>query len=185
MDIESANTQTTEAERAALVQFASGKKRLVEIGVFEGFTTAILLRTIGPDAQLYAIDPFLPGRLGICWGKWIAQREVKKVRPGNRVRFVEMLSHRASRAIEGDFDFVFIDADHSLEGIKQDWRDWSPRVSACGAIALHDTRLPSHNPNVATFGSYQYFEEHIRFDKRFEVVEQVDSLSILIRKADK
>jgi hypothetical protein len=57
---------------------------------------------------------------------------------------------------------------------------WTSRPSLLGGIiALHDTRVPEHNPDVATYGSYNFFEKHIRGDRRFTLVEQVDSLSIL------
>ena len=35
-------TQTTNAERAILVSHLPGRKRIIEIGVFEGFTTHLL-----------------------------------------------------------------------------------------------------------------------------------------------
>src|SRR6185369_5527342 len=148
LGLESAHTQTSEAERGALVRHAKGRKRLVEIGVYEGFTTAILAQAMAPDGVLHAIDPFLSGRLGICWGKWVARREVAKAKPSGRVEFVEKFSHQAAPVLKGDFDFVFIDGDHSLEGIQRDWADWSPRITPAGIMALHDTRVPAHNPGV-------------------------------------
>src|SRR6188768_379205 len=106
LGLETAHTQTTEAERAALSRFASGRKRLAEIGVYEGFTTARLLHAMAPDGEFHAIDPFFAGRIGICWSKWIALHEVAKVRPRRRVIFVQKLSHEAVHLIQGDFDFV-------------------------------------------------------------------------------
>ena len=38
-----------------------------------------------------------------------------------------------------EFDFVFIDADHSYEGVKGDWINYTPRVKQGGLVALHDT----------------------------------------------
>jgi hypothetical protein len=49
---------------------------------------------------------------------------------------------------------------------------------------LHDTLVPPYNPGVAKLGSHKYFVEHIQHDARFEMVEQVDSLSILRRVAE-
>lgn len=181
LGLESAHTQTTQAERAALVRHATGRKQLVEIGVYEGFTTAILAGAVDNGSVIHAIDPFLPGRLGICWGKLIAKREIGKAKSRGRVEFLEHFSHEAASLIRGEFDFVFIDADHSLEGIRRDWADWSPRIRPGGIMALHDTQVPAHDPSVAQLGSFQYFEAHIRHDNRFEVVEQVDSLTILRR----
>ena len=177
--LEPPHTQTTIAERRRLADAVRGKKSVVEIGVYEGSTTSLLAENMARDGKLFAIDPFLSGRTGICWGKHIAYREVKKIREGAEVRFVEAYSHDAARTIDGAFDFIFIDGDHSLAGITRDWADWSGRVVIDGIIALHDTRIPAHNPNVANLGSYQYFESHIRHDKRFELIEQVDSLSLM------
>jgi predicted O-methyltransferase YrrM len=180
--VDSAQTQTTQAERDCLVRFAQGKKRCAEIGVFEGLTTGTIARTLSEDAILYAIDPFLAGRTGICWGLPIAKREIARQRQKCKVELVRAFSSEASNKVEGNFDFVFIDGDHSLAAITQDWEDWSKRILPGGIIALHDTLVPAHNPRVADFGSHTYFLEHIRHDIRFEVVEQVDSLSVLQRK---
>lgn len=180
--IDAAQTQTTPAERQCIKQFAVGRKRCAEIGVFEGVTTGTIASTLESDAVLYAIDPFIKGRIGICWGLPIAKREIARHRPKCQVRMVRAFSPEANKQIEGDFDFVFVDGDHSLEGIKQDWHDWAGRIMPDGIIGLHDTLVPKHNPNVAHLGSHKYFIEHIKYDDRFEIVAQVDSLSILRRK---
>ncbi len=179
---DAAHSQTTEAERSALSRHASGCKRLVELGVYEGLTTALLARSMAADGVLYAIDPFFAGRLGICWSKWIAKREVLKVRPARKVVFIEKLSFDAAPLVEAPLDFVFIDGDHSLGGIQRDWADWSTKIAPGAVIALHDTRVPAHNPGVGELGSCRYFNEHIQHDTRFEILEQVDSLSVLRRK---
>jgi predicted O-methyltransferase YrrM len=157
----------------------------VEIGVYEGASTKLLIAAAAPDAQLHAIDPFLTGRLGICWAKGIARHEIAaglRKNPKVRVELVERFSQDAAGEIPGPFDFVFIDADHSLDGIARDWNDWSGKVVAGGIVALHDTRVPAHNPAVAELGSFKYFQSTIRIDPRFEVLEQVDSLSVLQRR---
>jgi predicted O-methyltransferase YrrM len=180
--VEDAHTQTSSAERERLAQHASGKRCAVEIGVFEGATTAMLARAIKPaGGRLYAVDPFFRGRSGVCWSELIARAEVRRSGASEVVEFVRALSTEASRRIAGEFDFVFIDGDHSLDGIKRDWADWSGRIAPGGIIALHDTRVPDYNPSVGQLGSYQYFESEIRFDPRFQLVEQVDSLSVLRR----
>ncbi len=177
--LEQPHTQTTQAERDCLAVYAAGKHRLVELGVYEGVSTYILGRAMAPTGVLYAVDPFIPGRLGFCWSELVARKEASRTR--RDIVFVKLLSRDAAQAIKGDFDMVFIDADHSFDGIRQDWNDWSPRVIRGGIIALHDTCVPAHNPNIATYGSYKFFEEHIRDDHKFTIVDQVDSLSILKR----
>lgn len=174
-------TQTTAAEQETLRLHASGKRRLVEIGVFEGYTTRRLAEAMAPDGELYAVDPFLSGRIGVCWGELIARRELAHLRRQRRVEFVKAFSHEANQQLTGVFDFVFFDGDHSLDGIKRDWADWSPRIAPGGIIALHDSIVPPHNPAVVELGSCQYFDSHIRHDPAFAIVAQTDSLSVLRR----
>jgi predicted O-methyltransferase YrrM len=180
--LDQAQTQTTLAERDAVAQYAAGKMRAAEIGVFEGVTTGVIAQALSERGEFFAIDPFIAGRIGICWGKPIAMRESKRGKPKCKLHFVQCFSHEAAKRIEGKFDFVFIDGDHSLDGIKQDWDDWSSRLEPNGIIALHDTIVPAHNPNVAKLGSHHYFVSHIQYDQRFELIKQIDSLSFLKRK---
>jgi predicted O-methyltransferase YrrM len=181
--LEGPHTQTSQKERDTLKRLVAGRKRAVEIGVYEGATTAMLAAAIksGGGGRLYAVDPFFPGRAGICWSEIVARSEVRRSGASEVVAFVKDLSTKACRELDGDFDFVFIDGDHSLEGVKQDWQDWSQRIAPGGILALHDTRVPDYNLSVRDLGSYQYFESHIRKDSRFNLLEQVDSLSVLQR----
>jgi predicted O-methyltransferase YrrM len=166
-------------ERAALAKWASGRCRAAEIGVYEGRTTRVIAEVLADGGGLFAIDPFFPGRLGICWSKLVARQHLRASPCWSRVRWVEHLSHEAVHQVHGELDFLFIDGDHSLEAIQRDWRDWSCRIARGGIVALHDTRAPPHNPRVGDLGSCRYFASHIRHDPRFELLEQVDSLSVL------
>src|SRR3712207_2111978 len=108
LGLEPARSQTSEAERAILSLYASRAKRLLEIGVYEGLTTAILAKAMPEDAVLYGVDPFFKGRIGFSWGKLIAKREIRRVGV-TRVELVEDFSVGASQKLTGDFDFIFID----------------------------------------------------------------------------
>jgi predicted O-methyltransferase YrrM len=181
LNLTAAQTQTTAAERECLGRFARGRSRLAEIGVYEGAGTRVLADAAAPDGRVFAIDPYIPGPLGICWTRPVALREIAKSAGAKKVEFVRMFSFDAAAKVQGPLDFVFVDGDHSLGGIARDWRDWSEKIVAGGIIALHDTRIPDHDPSVASLGSHQYFESEIRHDPRFALVEQVDSLSVLQR----
>lgn len=182
LGLDDAATQTSAAERAAIARFAQGRRSALEIGVFEGVTTALIAKQLAPNGTLFAVDPFFPGRLGICWSRYIAQREVRRAGVAPKVNFIRSLSHEAaSRLTENGFGLIFIDGDHSLEAIRQDWADWSGRIAPDGVILLHDTQVPPHNPLVRELGSYRYFQETISRDPRFQILEIVDSLSVLGR----
>ncbi len=172
-------TQTTAAERDLLIQYLPGRKTIVEIGVYEGFTTRLLADAADPNATIYGVDPFFKGRAGISWGLCIAETYNRKQREAGKVKLVRKLSNEVGNSVPQKVDFVFIDADHSLEGIKSDWAFWSERVDQDGIIALHDTLLTPERPQSAEFGSHQYFRSHIQHDPRFKIVGQRDSLAVL------
>jgi len=50
----------------------------------------------------------------------------------------------------GYFDFLFIDGDHTYEGVKQDWEDYSPFLKKGGIAVFHDTVISDrhHERNV-------------------------------------
>jgi predicted O-methyltransferase YrrM len=135
------------------------------------------------NAELIGIDPFFSGRVGVSWGEIIARRESRRSR-GARVRLVKALSWDATALISGNFDFIFLDGDHSYKAIFRDWTDWSARVLPGGIFALHDTTVPDHNPIIARLGSVKFFQDVVIHDKRFDLVDQVDSLNVLRRRSE-
>jgi predicted O-methyltransferase YrrM len=176
-------TQTTEPERQLLARFLPGHRRIVEIGVFEGFTTRLLAQQSDPEATIYGVDPFYSGRLGVSWGLLIAKHHNRRHLASEKVVFVRALSTEVGDRIPCPVNFVFVDGDHSLEGIKADWDFWSNRISADGIIAMHDTALNHEAPESTLLGSHKYFRDHISQDPRFQVVAQINSLSILQAKS--
>lgn len=175
-------TQTTPAEREVLCAHLPDRKRIVEIGVFEGFTTQVLAERSDPDAVIYGVDPFFSGRLGISWGEKIAVSYNSQHLASGKLKFVRRLSTEVADEVPSQVDYVFIDADHSLQGITADWAHWSERLAPGGIIALHDTLLTPDKPAGYVLGSIIYFGDHIQHDRRFEIVQQKDSLSVLKKR---
>lgn len=175
------HSQTTDKEKQLIIKYCKNKKTAIEIGVYEGVNTINISRNISKDGILYAIDPFFKGRLGINYGKVITISTLKRNKLFNKVKILDMYSWQAVSLINSAVDFIFIDGDHTYEGIKKDWEDWAGKVLKGGIIALHDTSIPSHDPTVKGLGSYEYFNEKIKFDDRFKIIDNVDSLNILVR----
>lgn len=48
------------------------------------------------------------------------------------------LEHLKSLLGGGSIDFLFIDGDHTYEGVKRDWEMYSPLVRPGGLVAFHD-----------------------------------------------
>jgi predicted O-methyltransferase YrrM len=163
---------------------AAGKRCLAEIGVWHGVTTRRLRTAMAADGVIHAIDPYPPGRLGFSLQRVIAHREVRAIRNG-RVRWIETTGARAATSLSADvrgrLDFVFIDGDHSYEGLQQDWTAWAPLLAVDGIAALHDSRSTSSRP-IEDAGSVRFTQAVVRCDPRFEIVSEVDSLTVLRRK---
>lgn len=179
LGIDKPNTQTTAVERNTIQKYASGAATAVEIGVFEGVNTVTIAGSLSGQGKLYAIDPFFTGRLGVCYYKQIAITNLKRHNVYGKVVILPAFSQDAVDKVPVQPDFIFIDGDHTLEGITRDWADWSAKLKPGGIIALHDTSIPAHNPAVKNLGSHQYFYSHIRHDKGFTILETADSLNVL------
>ena len=139
-------TMHSERDVALLVAAASGARRAVEIGVYEGSSALALCRVLGPEAQLHLIDPFgrHPDALPQGWGatEWATRRVVGRAaaRKGPRLHWHVALSHEVAAGWSESLDLVFIDGDHSEAGVQTDWEDWSPHVAEGGRVVFHDAR---------------------------------------------
>jgi hypothetical protein len=164
------------AETQAVIRHAAGKRRLAEIGVWEGGTTRILRRVMSPEGLLVAIDPFPPGRLGVSYQRQMAHAEVTRVRNGQVIwiRDTGVAAAGDPRIASAPFDFVFIDGDHTFDGLRGDWAAWEGLAD--DIIVLHDVI------GEPAQGSVRFARQHIFTDARFEIVETVGCLAVLKRR---
>jgi MMP 1-O-methyltransferase len=140
-------TMHSEADAAVLRAVAAGRRRAVEIGVYEGSSAVVLCDVLEPAAELHLVDPFghhgwaLPAGWGATEGA--SRRVVARACRGGgpRVRWHVDYSARVAGRWEGEVDLVFVDGDHSAEGVRADWDGWHGFVAPGGAVAFHDARL--------------------------------------------
>ena len=104
--------------------------------------------------------------------------------PSGRIEWIRATGADAARTlaplIGGKLEFVFVDGDHSYEGLKADWEGWAGLIAPGGIVALHDSR-PTPTRPIHDAGSVRYTAGVVRADSRFHVVDQVDSLTVLER----
>ena len=172
-----APSQLTVAEKTLLAKYAAGRRRLVEIGVYFGASTRLLRSVMAPDGEIVGVDPFFRGRLGVPFQKWTARRQLENSTNGS-ARLIEAFSQDAAKSWSGPIDFLFIDADHTWDGIDRDWKDWSKFIEPGGVVALHDALSVASR---ADEDSVRYYAEVVAKDPRFEPVEGVDSLAVVRR----
>lgn len=133
-------------EAALLARLAANAGRAVEIGVYEGASAAQLARALPAGAELHLIDPFgeqptalRPGQRGT---EWASRRVVGRaardagVTPVWHVAYSQDVGPRWTLPI----DLLFIDGDHTEEGVRRDWRLFSGHVRQGGHVLFHDAR---------------------------------------------
>jgi len=118
-----------------------------EIGVEEGFFSEYLLKT-NLFKTLYSIDPW-PNRFP---GVFINGEDLvtdnneetyakarEKLEKYEASEVIRKSSEEASKVFEDDsLDFVFLDGDHTYEGVKLDLQCWYDKVKKGGIFSGHD-----------------------------------------------
>jgi predicted O-methyltransferase YrrM len=166
----------TNENRLAVVDLATemGAKTIAEIGVRRG-RLSILLAKIPTLRHLYLIDVWVPE------DETTRDRQDKNARSVKRwarnysrkhapdITVMHMLSAEAAAKFENrSIDFLYIDGDHTLEGVTSDINSYLPKISTGGIISGddHDLRgvgeavdklLPNRNvhPNGRFWWAYK------------------------------
>jgi|AntDeeMinimDraft_6_1070357.scaffolds.fasta_scaffold04337_1 predicted O-methyltransferase YrrM len=115
---------------------------VLEIGTAKGGSFYTWSRSLESVNELISLD--LPGgRFGGGYDEQMTDI-FREFAPSKKMDFIRDNSHYAdtykkvSGLIDGGIDFLFIDGDHTYEGVKQDFEMYSELVSEGGIIALHD-----------------------------------------------
>lgn len=122
-----------------------GWTRGAELGLWKGDTFLYLLEHC-PDLHLIGVDLWAPqpGHDGPeDWAGWDHAAHEFIVRTGvdgsRRARIIKDTTHNAAQQVDdGSLDFVFIDADHSTQGVRRDIEDWGPKLKESGWFFGHD-----------------------------------------------
>ena len=134
----------SEQEAALLAALAAEAGRVVEIGVYEGGSAALLAAAMPPDGELHLIDPFgeQPDALRAGWAAdaRAARRVVARAaRAGPQVHWHVAYSQHVARRWNASIDLLFIDGDHSYAGVRRDFEMYAPLVTPRGGlVAFHD-----------------------------------------------
>lgn len=135
--------------RSELEQFLSiiqrqAPRTVLEIGTAKGGTLLFWAWAAAENAEIITVDlphgPFGGGHRRSQ--AWLYRRFARE---NQRIRFIRGDSHadetlkRVKGLLRGrQVDFLFIDGDHSYEGVRQDYQLYSPLVRPGGLLAFHD-----------------------------------------------
>jgi cephalosporin hydroxylase len=130
-------------ELAALIRLLSGRELnvVLEIGSAHGGTYWAWCRLAAPKAHLVSID--FPGN-----DEW-SSRLRSYPRATQTQTLIRADSHdpqtvRSLDALKGSVDLLFIDGDHSYDGVRADFENYAPLVRPGGVIAFHDVVSIDH-----------------------------------------
>jgi predicted O-methyltransferase YrrM len=151
----------TDVESLAAAILHSRPQRIFEIGTYRGASSELMLRLL-PDVSVISIafvraeqpaDRYNNDELSVAQvGELVSSK--------HRDRYTQLIgdSHKIDPEAfvrdHGRMDLVFIDGDHSREGVRQDTELAHAILAPGGAIAWHDA-----NPKRKYRGSRQFLEE--------------------------
>jgi predicted O-methyltransferase YrrM len=118
-----------------------------ELGLWRGKTTAHLLSKC-PTLRLVGVDLWAPLGDGGVYEDWDHVGHERGCREacapfGDRLTIIKDWTAKAADKVpDASLDFVFIDADHTEKGAREDIAAWLPKVKATGWILGHDINWP-------------------------------------------
>lgn len=126
---------------------------IVEIGSYQGKSTIALAQgsSQGAKHEVFAIEPHeqFIGIYGAKFGPEDRQAFYEHVAAsglGQYIRLVSLKSKMAASIFDGSIGLLWIDGDHSLIGVTQDFETWYKRLSPKGVIAFDDATDPNGGP---------------------------------------
>lgn len=157
----------------------SDKGRLIDVGTGLGHA-ALLFALTKPKWTIYTIDGYgLYGTIQNVWNK-CGENEFK-VRGVSMVReywdkydvknIIQIVGNTWEIGWELMADIIYIDADHSYQGVKKDVEKFTPFLKKNGLLMFHDYNY--------TFQVKDYVDEHMLKDWN---IEHKDCLAILTKK---
>jgi predicted O-methyltransferase YrrM len=117
---------------------------MLEIGTWNGGTLFLFARMANSNAKIISLD--MPGgEFGGGYEKFKIPFFTNFAQENQKIYLIRASSHLASSLLkvkntleDRKLDFLFIDGDHSYNGVKKDFEMYSPLVRKDGLIAFHD-----------------------------------------------
>lgn len=109
---------------------------VVEIGRFRGGSTVIIAAALERGVlHSYDIDT-RQGRDGVELDRQLAGA-LERYGLTDRVR-LHVADSKSAEPTPGPIDILFVDGDHSEEGVRADFEHWSPQLRSGGHLLFHD-----------------------------------------------
>jgi len=158
------------------VKLLPEKSNILEIGRLLGGSTIVLGTGMGKDSHLTSIDNILRG----------CDKTLEKALEILGIRDHVTLITADANSVDSLFDYydlIFIDGDHSYNGVSRDYNKWKYSVRRGGHLLFHDAFLPSApTPAECGYGTYLLIDEIIHNESKwFKLTETVNTLAHFTR----
>jgi predicted O-methyltransferase YrrM len=134
-------------ERESISRFANTiadhePEVVVEIGSSLGGSFYLWNRYLDSSRFLVSVDIDFPGQRGSFFDEFDPETETRCVEGNSHT---EETFERVVQALgEREVDFLYIDGDHSYEGVKQDFDRYRSLLADDGIVGLHDVTHPNN-----------------------------------------
>ncbi len=155
---------------------------IVEIGAYKGKSTCFISEAIKTkkNIEFYSIDTFNSEGLSVnpenrsTYKEYLIntlpyRKEISTLK-GYSYNIIDLLKNKK-------VDLLWIDGDHSYEGVKQDIKDWLPLVPNGGFVIFHDYR------KWPTYGVKEVVDENIK-DNKLGVIKKI-GMTLITKKLGK
>ncbi len=179
------------SEILKLIKIIKNKKpkTVIEIGTAQGGTLFLISKAIPEDSLIVSID--LPGgSFGYGYPK-IKMRLYKSFsRPKQKLHLIRADSHKLNTLNKvkkilnnRTVDLLFIDGDHTYDGVKKDFEMYSPLVNNTGIIGFHDIVISKKRSNVGVNDFWIEIKKNYEYEEIVENWKQLRcGIGILKRK---
>jgi predicted O-methyltransferase YrrM len=156
-------------------------KYILEIGTANGGSLFCFCKLAREDATIISID--LPGgKFGGGYPEWKIPIYKAFAKKNQKLYLLRKDSHReetleeVKRILNGNqLDFLFIDGDHSYEGVKKDFEMYSPLVRKGGIIVFHDV---AKQPEFTKCYVYDFWKEIKKTMNTKEIINGKNDIGI-------
>lgn len=160
---------------------------IVEIGCFLGCSTVLLAggRKLKGSGKVFCIDPFdasgdtfsapIYGGIRASGTESLRKRFEANITSAGLESWVEIVQGRGEELgarWRGPIDLLFLDGDHSYEGVRATYEAWWPFLKIGGVIAVHNSSPGQYHPSHD--GSMRLAAEIIR-PPHYSEVRRVDT----------
>lgn len=153
---------------------AINPKRIMELGTGKGGNLFLLSNVAAPDATVISLD-MRGGPHGAGYPPWKIPLFKSFVHDNQKLILVNADSHKEETAnqiyniLKGELlDVLFIDGDHSYEGVCTDFNLYARMVRPGGLIIMHDIAICDHDPTCKVNVFWDEIKENYDYE---EVIE--------------